>query len=182
MAFEVTNRNKVFSGKVFSVEQLTLALPGGKTHVYELLTHPGAVTIVPVDDDGNILFVSQYRVGVGKDLLELPAGTLSAGEKPLACAEREVREETGMAARTMQKIGEFYLAPGYSSEYQYIYLATGLYPAPLQGDEDEFLNLVKIPVDQVYQMAEAGELYDAKTLAALLLARSCIYDMKHQNQ
>jgi ADP-ribose pyrophosphatase len=182
MDFEVLDRNKVFSGKIFTVEQLTLALPGGKTHIYELLTHPGAVTILPVDGDGNILFVSQYRVGVGKALLELPAGTLSVGEEPLACAEREVREETGMAAGTMKKLGEFYLAPGYSSEYQYIYLATDLYPAPLEGDEDEFLNLVKLPIKKVYEMADAGEFYDAKTLAALLLGRSCIYDMKHPNQ
>ena len=182
MVFEVKERNKVFSGKIFTVEQLTLALPGGKTHIYELLTHPGAVTIVPMDEAGNILFVSQYRVGVGKELLELPAGTLSPGEEPLACAEREVREETGMAAGKMKKLGEFYLAPGYSSEFQHIYLATELYSAPLQGDEDEFLNLVKIPVNKVYEMAEAGQFYDAKTLAALLLARSFIYDMKHPNQ
>jgi len=181
MDFEIRNRKKVFSGKIFTVEQLTLSLPSGKTHIYELLTHPGAVTIVPVDDDENILFVSQYRVGVGKELLELPAGTLSLGEEPLACAEREIREETGMATGKLKKLGEFYLAPGYSSEYQYIYLASDLYSAPLEGDEDEFLNLVKIPVKKVYEMAEAGEFYDAKTLAALLLARTCIYDMTHPN-
>ncbi len=181
MNFEITSRSTVFTGRVFKVDQLQLQLPDGKISQYELISHPGAVTIVPVDGEGNILFVSQFRVGAGKALLELPAGTLSINEDPLVCAHREIREETGMAAREMKKLGSFYLAPGYSSEYMHIFLATGLYHDPLPGDEDEFLEQVAIPVTRVYQMANAGEIDDGKTLAALLLAQSCIYDMKHPN-
>jgi ADP-ribose pyrophosphatase len=116
-------------------------------------------------------FVRQYRSGPRDLLLELPAGVLDPNEEPQACALREVREEIGMAAGKMEAIGEVYLSPGYSTEYMYFYLATGLYSAPLEHDEDEFLDIEAIPVNQAYDMAEAGSLKDGKTLAALLLAR-----------
>ncbi len=182
MTSEIKSRKEIFKGKVFTVEQLQVRLPDGHSTVYELIDHPGAVTIIPVDNEGNILFVSQFRVGAEKALLELPAGTLSPQEEPLHCASREIREETGMAASQMQELGSFYLAPGYSSEYMHIFLATGLYPAPLPGDEDEDIELVKIPIEEVYQMANSGKIEDGKTLAALLLANDWLCDKKHLNK
>lgn len=182
MECAINSRKEIFKGKVFTVEQLQVQLPNGRTSLYELISHPGAVTIIPIDNEGNMLFVSQFRVGAEKALLELPAGTLSYNEEPLHCASREIREETGMAASEMQELGSFYLAPGYSSEYMHIFLATGLYPSPLPGDEDEFLELVTIPVAEVYQMAYSGKIEDGKTLAALLLARNWLYDKKHLNK
>jgi ADP-ribose pyrophosphatase len=106
------------------------------------------------------------------DLLELPAGTLEEGEDPAVCAAREIREETGFAANKIEKIGDFYLAPGYSTEFMHVYLAQDLRHDPLEADADEFLSVEKIPFAEAVQMAERGEMPDAKSLAALLLARS----------
>ncbi len=182
MAFDIKDRNIIFTGRAFQVNLLQMQLPNGKIRQYELIDHPGAVTIVPVDNEGNILFVTQFRVGAGKSLLELPAGTLGKGEEPFHCASREIREETGMAAGEMKELGSFYLAPGYSSEYMHIFLATKLTHDPLPEDEDEFLELTALPVEKAYQMATAGEINDGKTLAALLLAQPYIHDMKHDNR
>ncbi len=102
--------------------------------------------------------------------MELPAGTLEENEDPALCAEREIREETGMAAKNVTKLGEFYLAPGYSSEYMHVYLMTGLYPAPLKHDDDEFLQIQPIPIEEVWKMVQTNQIHDGKTLACLFLA------------
>jgi len=128
------------------------------------------VTIVPLDEEHNIIFVRQYRLGAEKVLLELPAGTLTPGEEPQHCAEREMREETGMRADEWVTLGDMYLAPGYSSEHMTIFLATDLHTDPMMGDEDEFLDVEKIPVEMVYQMVRQNRINDGKSLAALLLA------------
>ena len=129
---------------------------------------------LPVDEMGQIWFVRQWRLGVQGDLLELPAGVLEPGEEPQAAAEREIREEIGMAARSIHALGGFYLAPGYCNEYMTVFLARDLYPDPLQMDQDEYITTIKIPVLEAFAMVERGELVDSKTLAALLLARSQI--------
>lgn len=172
--FETIGKQTVYQGRAFRVDVVDARLPDGKVRKFDLVQHPGAVTIVPLDSEGRLLFVRQFRLGAGKDLLELPAGTLEPGEDPDACAAREIREETGMAAKLMKKLGTFYMAPGYSSEYMHVYLATGLYPSRLEGDEDEFLQLEAIPVDQVFEMVSKGELLDGKSLAALLMAKELI--------
>lgn len=164
------DRDKQYTGPVFDVAKVNIQLPDGRKRVYDLVEHGGSVTIVPVDDEGRILFVTQYRVGANERLLELPAGVLETGEDPLVSAKREIREEIGMAAKEITALGSFYLAPGYTTEYMTIFLAKGLYPAPLDPDEDEFLEIVTMPVEEAYQKAFAGEIQDGKTLAALLLA------------
>lgn len=171
MSFDTLSSKILYQGPAFSVRRTQLTLPDGKEKAFDAVVHSGAVTIVPVDTAGNIYFVRQYRIGVGGELLELPAGTLETGEDPAYCAGREIREETGFAAGTLHKLGEFYLAPGYSTEYMHVYLATQLTPSPLPGDDDEFLQLVSIPVAEAFVMATDGRLCDGKTLAALLLAR-----------
>jgi len=168
--FEVLNRTVEYKGRAYEVHRLNLRLPNGRTHNFELVEHNDSVSILPVDSEGNMLFVRQYRIGAKADLLELPAGVLEKGEDPLQGAEREVREETGMAARRFVQIGQAYLAPGYSSELMYFYLATELYSAPLEQDADEFLELVRVPIKEAFRQAREGELHDSKTLAALLLA------------
>jgi len=171
MTFEILDSETTYTGRAFSVQRTTLLLPDGRQTVLDMVVHPGAVTLVPVDGEGSIWFVRQYRLGARQTLLELPAGTLEPGEDPQVCAGREVREETGMGAAELLKIGEFYMAPGYSSEFMHVYLATGLFPSPLSGDADEFLQVEKMPAAQVYAMAREGQLIDGKTLASLLLAR-----------
>jgi len=170
MSTEILHTKNVYSGRVFDVRQDQVRLPNGKTMQLDIVDHPGAVVIVPVDSDGKIWLIRQYRHAAGKDLLELPAGVVEAGENFEEGALRELREEIGMTAGKIQKIGEFYIAPGYSTEYLFIYLACELRPDPLPGDEDEFIQVVPMPADQAIALAQTGQIPDAKTLAALLLA------------
>lgn len=170
MPHELISSESTYQGKAFSVRRDHLRLPDGSSARLDIVEHVPAVTVVPIDKQGQLWFVSQYRHPTGGELLELPAGTMEAGEEPAACASREIREETGMAAGKLQKIGEFFLAPGYSTEYMYVYLASDLAYDPLPGDQDEFLSVERFPVAQVYAMLHRGEIRDAKTIAALCLA------------
>jgi ADP-ribose pyrophosphatase len=171
MPFETLNKETVYRGKAFDVRRDQVRLPNGQVAFLDIVEHPGAVTLIPIDSQDRILFVRQYRHAAGLDLLELPAGTLEEGEEPEVCAHREVREETGMSAGKMRKIGGFLLAPGYSTEYLTIYLATDLYPDPLQGDDDEFISVENIPLKKVPELISQGVIQDAKSLAAWLLAQ-----------
>jgi ADP-ribose pyrophosphatase len=171
MPFELIKSETLLQGRTFKIRRDYLKTPSGSETRLEIIEHGGSVVLIPIDDEGNLLFVRQYRHAVGKDLLELPAGTRDGDEPFEECAAREIREETGMEAGKLQKVGEFYLAPGYSSEFMVVYLATGLKENPLEADDDEFLEVEKIPLKKALQMAERGEIPDAKSLAALLLAR-----------
>lgn len=171
MTFKTTSSITVYQGRVFDVRQDQILLPNGNNITLDIVVHEGSVALLPLDEQGNILFVRQYRYAAGVDMLELPAGVMDKNETPEACAFREVREETGMAAEHLVRLGEFYLAPGYSTEYMYTFLATGLRPDQLQCDMDEFLEVEKIPLQRAYEMAEKGEIQDGKTLATLLLAK-----------
>jgi ADP-ribose pyrophosphatase len=170
MTYKMNKKDSPYIGPVFSVERIELTLPDNRSRTYDRVTMQNAVTILPIDDEGNVYFVRQFRVGSDSELLELPAGKIEAGESAQVTAEREIREETGMAAREMLPIGEFYMSPGYSTEFMYCFLARGLYRAPLSPDADEFLNVEKIPLDKVKKMAAANELPDSKSLAVLMLA------------
>jgi ADP-ribose pyrophosphatase len=169
MTFETIRSEVRYQGRAFSVRQDQVKLPDGHITELDIVEHVGAVTIIPIDADGNIWFVRQYRHAAGTEILELPAGTLEDGENPDLCALRETREEIGMAPGQLQKLGEFYLAPGYSTEYMHVYLATELSPNPLPGDMDEFLSIESYPAEKAFSKVESGEIKDAKSLAALLL-------------
>jgi ADP-ribose pyrophosphatase len=174
MPFELLKKEIVYSGRAFTVRRDTLRLPDGHETRFDIVDHVGSVIIIPLDSQGNLLFVRQYRHAAGLDLLELPAGTINKDESPDACAYREIREETGMAAGHLQHLGGFYLAPGYSTEYMHVYLATDLHSDPLAADADEFLTVESIPLARGLAIARAGEILDAKTLAAILLAQSVL--------
>ena len=171
MPFELLRSETLLKGRAFTIRRDWLKTPDGRETKYDIIEHGGSAVIVPIDADGNLLFVRQYRHAAGTDLLELPAGTLDEGEEPAVCAAREIREETGFAAGKLEKIGEFHLAPGYSTEFMVVFLATDLKHDPLEADADEFLSVEKIPVKQALEMAEKGGIPDAKSLAALLLAQ-----------
>lgn len=171
MAFETLDSQTVFRGRVFDVHRDKVRYPDGREVLLDVVAHHGAVTLIPINDEGEILFIRQYRHPAGRELLELPAGVVEEDEPPEAAAGREIREETGMGAHELEPLGEFFLAPGYSTEYMHVFLARNLYPAPLEADEDELLSLEKIPLNRALQMAEEGQFQDAKTLAALLLLR-----------
>jgi ADP-ribose pyrophosphatase len=174
MPFELLKTEVVYPGRAFTIRRDTLRLPDGHETRFDIVEHVGSVIILPLDDRGNLLFVRQYRHAAGLDLLELPAGTLNKNELPDVCAHREIREETGMAAGHMEHLGGFYLAPGYSTEFMHVYLATDLHSDPLEADADEFLTLEHIPLARALKIARAGEILDAKSLAALMLAQSAL--------
>ncbi|MBI5840915.1 MAG: NUDIX hydrolase [Chloroflexi bacterium] len=171
MPFELIKSEPLFKGRAFAIRRDTMKTPDGRETKFDIVEHGGSVIIIPIDGQGNLLFVRQYRHAAGMDLLELPAGTRDGDEPHLECAAREIREETGMEAGTLSKVGEFYLAPGYSTEFMAVFLATDLKHNPLDADDDEFLQVEKIPVKKALAMAEQGDVPDAKSLAALLLAR-----------
>jgi ADP-ribose diphosphatase len=171
MNFEILSQETIYQGRAFNVRLDEVRLPNHHTMQVDIIEHVGAVTILPIDDEGRILFVRQYRHATSRELLELPAGTVKIGESTEACARREIREETGYASGKLTKLGEFFLAPGYSTEYMVVYLATELEPDPLPGDQDEFISLQPISIEQAYSMAWKGELMDGKSLAGLFLAR-----------
>ncbi|HKY84870.1 MAG TPA: NUDIX hydrolase [Anaerolineales bacterium] len=172
MNAEVLQSQTVYQGHAFSVRKDRVRLAAGQVSDLDIVVHAGAVTLVPVDDEGNLWMVRQYRHATGRILLELPAGTLEPGEAPEACAERECREEIGMAPGRLERIGECFLAPGYSTEYMYFFLATGLRPAPLAGDSDEEISIERVSTGQLADLVGSGDLKDAKSLAALYLARA----------
>lgn len=171
-SFELLKTETLLQGRAFKIRRDTLKTPDGRETKFDIVEHGGSVVIIPVDADGNILFVRQYRHAAGMDMLELPAGTRDGNEPFADCAAREIREETGMEAGKLIHVGSFYLAPGYSTEYMGVFLATDLKHNPLEADDDEFLSVEKIPVQEALRMAEKGEMPDAKSLAALLMARS----------
>jgi ADP-ribose pyrophosphatase len=171
MSFKIIQTETIFEGKVFNLRQDEVEMPGGKKARLDIVDHKDAVTIVPIDEEGRVWFVRQYRHPAGGELLELPAGVIDPGEDPETSALREVREEIGMAAGQMRKIGEFYLAPGYSTEYMHVFLAKDLVEDPLEPDDDEFISIVQIPLEDTYSMIHTGQIRDAKTISALFLLK-----------
>ena len=170
MTFETIHSETIYQGRAFDVRNDKVRLPDGNVTHLDIVNHPPAITLIPEDDKGLIWFVRQYRYPAQQNLLELPAGVIETGETPEDCAHREVREEIGMAAENLEKIGEFFLAPGYSTEYMYIFKATGLSPAFLQKDADEFLTVERFSPDEVMQLVADGHIRDSKSLAALFLS------------
>ncbi len=166
----------IHRGRYMEFRTETIERADGSRGTRDVVGHPGAVAIVAVDDDERLLLVRQWRVPAGRALLEVPAGTLDVHEgvteDPLAAARRELEEETGHRATTWRKLGEFWTAPGFSSELMHLYLATGIKGATdddrLGPDEDERLELREVPLDDALAMIERGEIRDAKSILGIL--------------
>lgn len=154
-----------------------MELAGGYVTHREVVVHPGAVAIAPVDDAGNLVLVRQYRYPVLEELVEVPAGKLEKGEDPLGTARRELAEETGLTADTMQPMAVFYTTPGFCDEKMHLFLATGLHPAAtadIHPDADEVIQVDCVPLDEAVQMCADGRIRDAKTISAVFLARATL--------
>jgi ADP-ribose pyrophosphatase len=171
MHIKTLESKHAFHGRVFDVRQDKIELPDGRQVEMDIVVHHAAVTMLPIDAEGQIWFIRQYRHAIQEELLELPAGVSEPGEDPRESAQRELREEIGMAAGRLEKLGGFHLAPGYSTEYMHLYLATELTSSPLPGDETEVLYVEKIPARQAMRLAEEGGLQDSKSLVAMFWAR-----------
>ena len=157
-----------FDGKVVKLYVDEAELDNGQRAYRELIKHPGEVCVLPLDEDGNVYMVKQFRYPFGRALYELPAGKLEYGEDHRACGIRELKEETGATADELEYLGCIYPTVAYDTEIIHMYLARGLHFGSQQLDEGEFLDVIKLPFDKVFEMAMNGELPDAKTQTAVL--------------
>lgn len=169
MKFRVEAERELCRGRVIRVVARDLVLPNGRRTTYTVVEHPGAVAIVPVHSNGDVVLLRQFRPSIGEEIFEIPAGTIEKGEAPLATAKREIIEETGFKAKTWSKIAEFYTAPGFCTELMHVYIARGLAPAKLPGDADEILDPVRMSLDQALKMIRAKKIRDAKSIAGLMI-------------
>src|SRR5579862_6214468 len=165
----VIGTTEIYRGKIVHLRVDRVRLPDGSESQREIVGHRGAVCIVPVLE-GQVLLLRQFRLAAGGVLLEIPAGTLEEGEAPDACAARELEEETGYRAQTLRPLFSAFLAPGYSTELIHAYLAEGLTPGATHLDADEQVALTPLPIAEVERRILAGEVQDAKTIAAVLVA------------
>ena len=161
----------VFDGKLLHVTYDTVQVENGNESWREVVRHPGAVAILAVLPDGKIIMERQYRYAIGDTLLEIPAGKLDEGEEPLAAAKRELHEETGYGAEHWKKLGSIVTSPGFCDEVIHIFLATGLEKGEQQLDEDEFVEVLACSLEELETKIATGELFDAKTIAGLMMAK-----------
>ncbi len=159
---------EIFAGRVIRVTYDTVRLENGNTSTREVVHHHGGACILPVDEAGNVYLVRQFRYAIGEEIWELPAGKLEAGEDPFEAAKRELDEECGLTADHFEDLGVVYPTVGYDSERIYIWAATGLHPAAQHLDEDEFLDVVKMPLEKALALVLDGTIRDSKTQVGLM--------------
>lgn len=157
----------VFDGRLVRVRVDRVELPSGRLGTREVVEHPGAVAILPVMDDGRLVLVRQFRYAVGRALLEVPAGTREPGEDPRETAIRELREEVGLVAATVEPLVRFLISPGWCNEELIAYRATGLRDVGAAPELDEEIEIVRIAPDEVAGLIAAGEIGDAKTITSI---------------
>jgi ADP-ribose pyrophosphatase len=166
---EVLSSEEVYAGRLVRVARDTVR-EGDKTYVREVVGHPGGAAVVPVFADGSVAFVSQYRHPTRRYVIELPAGKLDPGERPAETAARELEEELGLVPGRLEQLSEFYTTPGFCAERLWVFLATDLRETALRREEDEIIEVVRVPIARALAMVASGEIDDAKTIIGLLLA------------
>ena len=168
---KIIGEEVLYKGKVFTAKKYTVMLPDGKTAFREEVEHHGGACVLAVKN-GLIYFVTQYRLACRKNVLEIPAGKIEEGEDPLECATRELKEEAGLTAKKWTKIASVSPSPGYTNEIIHIYLAEDIEEGENRLDPGEFLNVSEIPLKKAFEMVETGEIFDAKTVIALLYLKA----------
>jgi len=164
----IVSSEEVFHGRLVKLFVHEVELSNGSHSKREVVKHPGAVALVALDEQQNVLLVRQFRLPAAQVLREIPAGTLEEGEAPLACAERELQEETGYRPGKLEELGGIFVAPGYTTEYIHLYLATQLRESRLDADADEFVEVDHVPIKDALAMIEKGDIIDGKSVAGLL--------------
>ena len=169
MAEEKTlSSNVIFDGQMLKLRIDTVQMPSGRTSTREIVEHRDVVVIVAVDADDNVLMVRQFRQPLGKELLEIPAGGIDGEETPEEAVLREMQEETGYLPRKIERLGGFYSAPGFCTEYMHLFLATDLTPSRLTAEDTEVIRLERLPISKISSLVTSGGLHDAKSIAGLL--------------
>ncbi len=158
----------IYNGRAVRLRVDTVQMASGRKPTREIVEHSDCVAIIAIDARDNVLLVKQFRESVDKELLEIPAGGIEAGEDPVATVRRELREETGYLPRKVERLGGFYSTPGFCTEYLHLYLATDLTPSPLQAEDTESIKLVPVPISQIPNLIASGSVCDAKSIAGLL--------------
>lgn len=162
---------KIYKGHIIELEKLTVTLPDGREAYRDVIRHKGAACILPLDKDGFIHVVSQYRKPLEKVSVEIPAGKIDEGETPYECAVRELSEETGLNAKSIKHVFSMATTPAFCDEIIHFFIATGLTQGDTHTDEDEFIKCDKIHISVLYEMLQKGEIIDSKTITAILLAK-----------
>ncbi|MBM3118798.1 MAG: NUDIX hydrolase [Chloroflexi bacterium] len=159
---------QVYNGRAVKLRVDTVQKPSGKTTTREIVEHSDCVAVVVLDSKDRVVLVRQYRKAVGKTLLEIPAGGIDPGEQPINCVRRELQEEIGYLPNKIDRLGGFYSAPGYCTEYLHLYLATHLVPSRQVAEDTEEIEVVRVPLSQIPDLIASGEICDAKSVAGLL--------------
>jgi len=157
----------IYTGVVVNLNVDTVTLPNGITVDLEVVRHPGAAAVVPLKDDGTVILIKQFRHAAGGFIYEIPAGKLHPGEDPKVCASRELEEEVGYRAGSLELLSSIFTAPGFTDEVIHIYKATGLTIGRQQLDRDEVLEVIEMPLSEAIRMIEAGAIRDAKSIVGL---------------
>ena len=165
---KVLSSKMIYEGRAFTVRVDTVRAVDGRETTRDVVEHSECVAIVAIDPDGKILLVKQYRLPAGKLLLEIPAGGIDGDEEPADAVRREMQEETGYLPKKVKKLGGFYSAPGFCTEYLYLFLATELEPSRLVAEDTDSITLVRIKPEEITQLIQSGEICDAKSIAGLL--------------
>ncbi len=168
-AEKTLDRKYIFEGRTINLRVDTVLTADGRRATREIVEHPDAVVMAPLDADNNVLMVNQFRAPLGKNLLEIPAGGIEKGEDAEAAVIREMQEETGFKPRKLVFLTGFYTAPGFSNEYLHLYLVTDLVPSRLTAEDTTGIELVRVPVSQVREMISSGRTQDAKSIVGLML-------------
>ena len=171
MTADDQTEREIYAGRVVTLRLKYLRQPDGSVRLREIVDHAPGAAVVAVDADGQLLLVRQHRPAVDAQLLELPAGLVDPGEQPIDAARRELVEETGFGADHLAPLVQFYTSPGFSTELIHIFVATGLREAAAGHDEEEEIELVRMPLEDAIQQVLEGEISDAKTIAGLLAFR-----------
>jgi ADP-ribose pyrophosphatase len=169
VSVRVIGEREIFRGRIIRLVNRELEFPDRRRTMFSIVEHPGAVAIVPVFDNGDVILLRQFRPAIGRELYEIPAGTIEKGEKPLQTAKREIVEETGYRGNSWAKIAEFYSAPGFCTELMHVYVAGRLEPASAEGDPDEVIEPLRMGLDKAMGMVRDGKVRDAKSIAGLLI-------------
>jgi ADP-ribose diphosphatase len=173
-AERVVASRRIYEGRIVRLREDTVELGDGRTALREVVEHDEVVGIVPLDSEGNVILVRQFRLPAQEILLEIPAGGVDAGESAEEAAQRELQEETGYRAAQLDRLAGFFVSPGYCTEFIHVFLATDLSESVIAADEDENIALERMPLAQAVQLIQSGQIKDGKSIVGLLLALDCL--------